>query len=507
MKNQQLPWVQQNCEVRLLPPPPKLSTREDPFLLLINVLGFTLCMALLPAGVSADTGQFLVFHTQVRKAIPKLSIGLQTYLPVVDLLNLLDLPYSESASAGFVQITMGKNRLRLAKDDSQVLVNDRKIALSAPVTVVKNQWVVPLDFVSKVLDSALDVKIAVAASGNAASVGESGFTRLNAKVVETNQVLRLQANRPISAEVRQQGSRVVLAFGNTPVDFAGSDGTQGAEWIRSLALEQSESTNRLVIELADNVRSTKISHLASQNAYTVEAFREEGAEANKNTSAELGRPVTEAWKWRHVTVDAGHGGPDRGIALKENVFEKDIALTIARKLRWALETRLGVPVVLSRADDQAQSLEARIAAANLARSNLFISIHAGSAAASPAAHSYAYIARWIAGESSAGEISNARSLFVPWWEAQRNSLAWSERLAECVQAEMNRALNSGQPLAFRRSPIKLLSALAMPAVLVEIGNARVPDFQAKVESEQFQNLVASTLAAAVEKFRPLHERP
>ena len=37
---------------------------------------------------------------------------------------------------------------------------------------------------------------------------------------------------------------------------------------------------------------------------------------------------------------------------------------------------------------------------------------------------------------------------------------------------MNRALNSGQPLAFRRGPIKLLSALAMPAVLVEIGNAQ-----------------------------------
>jgi N-acetylmuramoyl-L-alanine amidase len=47
----------------------------------------------------------------------------------------------------------------------------------------------------------------------------------------------------------------------------------------------------------------------------------------------------------------------------------------------------------------------------------------------------------------------------------------------------------------------------MPAVLVEIGNARVVDFQAKVESESFQNLVAATLAGAVEKFRPIHERP
>jgi hypothetical protein len=40
-----------------------------------------------------------------------------------------------------------------------------------------------------------------------------------------------------------------------------------------------------------------------------------------------------------------------------------------------------------------------------------------------------------------------------------------------------------------------------------LGNARVPDFQAKVESEAFQNLVAATVAAAVEKFRPLYERP
>jgi hypothetical protein len=28
-----------------------------------------------------------------------------------------------------------------------------------------------------------------------------------------------------------------------------------------------------------------------------------------------------------------------------------------------------------------------------------------------------------------------------------------------------------------------------------------------VDSDQFQNLVAATLATAVEKFRPLHERP
>jgi len=475
--------------------------------LLIKVLGFTLCLALWPEAILADSGQFLVFHKQDRRSIPKVSIGLQTYLPVIPLLEFLDLPYSESASAGFVQITSGRNRLRLAKDDSQVMANDRKITLSAPVMIVKNQWVVPLDFLSKALDRTLDEKIAIAASGNAAAVGESDFIKVNAKVADKGKVLRLQASRPVLAEVRQTGSRVVLAFGSTPVDFTASDGVQTTEWIRAVALEQSESANQLVIELANNVATAKISHWPSQNAYTVEAMLQESTEAKPGASPETGRPAIEAWKWRHITVDAGHGGPDRGVAIKEHTFEKDIALAIARKLRWALETRLGVTVVLSRAEDQALSLNDRIAAANLARSNLFISIHTGNFGDSMVADSIAYTAKWLGDENSAVETGTTRGLFVPWWQAQRNSLTWSERLAECVQAEINRALNGGQKLAFRRSPIKLLSALAMPAVLVEIGNARVPDFQAKVESESFQNLVAATVAAAVEKFRPLHERP
>jgi N-acetylmuramoyl-L-alanine amidase len=475
--------------------------------LLIKALGFIVCMALLPGAVPADSGQFVIFHKLARKSVPKTSVGAQTYLPIIELLQFLDLSYSESVSTGVVQITAGKNRIRLAKDDSQVTVNERKIALSAPVTIVKNQWLVPLDFLSKVLDRALDEKITIATSGGAAAVGEPEFTRVSAKVVEKNKVLRVQANRPVSVEVRQQGARVVFVFGNTPVDFASADAMQATDWIRSIALEQSESANQLVIALADNVRNARISHLASQNAYTVEAVLQEGTEGKSDATSEPARPAAEAWKWRHITVDAGHGGLDRGIAIKENIFEKDIALAIARKLRWALETRLGVPTVLSRGEDQALSLEQRVAAANLAKSNLFISIHVGNAVASPLAHSYAYIAAWIDKERPAAESKSARSLFIPWREAQRGSLSWSERLAECVQVEMNRALNGGQPLVFRRGPIRLLSALAMPAVLVEIGNARVTDFQAKLESDSFQNLVAATLAGAVEKFRPIHERP
>ena len=473
--------------------------------LLIKFVGITFCLTLLQAGILADSNQLLLFYRQSRKSVPKVSIGQQTYIPVIDLLNFLDLPYSESVSAGFVQITAGKQQLRLTKGDSQALLNGQKIGLGAPVTVLRNQWLVPLEFFDKALERTLGEKIGLSESGNAAVIGESGFTRLNAKVIDKNKVLRVQASRAVAAEVRQLGSRVVLAFANAPMDLGSAD-TAAAEWIRSITLEQSESANQLVIDLAENVRTAKISHLASQNAYTVEPILQDAGEATATSSGAV-LSVTEPWKWRHITVDAGHGGLDRGTAIREALFEKDVALAIARKLRWALESRLGVTVVLSRSEDQAQKLEDRIAAANLARSNLFISVHTGNATASPAAYSYAYTMRWIADEASPSEAKGTRSLFVPWEQAQRGSLVWSEKLAECVQAEMNRALNGGQPLIFRRGPIRLLSALAMPAVLVEIGNSHAPDFQAKANNDSFQNLVAATLAAAVEKFRPLHERP
>lgn len=507
MKNQQPTLFQQGGEVRLPPPPAKFSTRNDPFRLVTKTLGLILCIVTLPEILPAGAGEFLVFQRQGRKAIPRIMIGQQAYLPVTDLLHVLDLPYSESASAGFVQIVAGKNRLKLTKGQSQAMLNETSIPLSAPVVVFNNQWLAPPDFVSRALGRVLSEKIAVAPSGNAFAVGETGFARLNVRLAEPAGTLSVQASTSIAAEIRHEGSRVVFAFGNAPVDLVGQDTVQKPDWIRSVDLDQTEAANQLVIELADKTLTAKVTHLASQNIYLVEASRQAGTEPKAGAFGELPRPMAEAWKWRHITVDAGHGGQDRGVAIRESLFEKDVALAIARKLRWALENRLGVSVVLSRPEDQLLRLEDRVAAANLARSNLFISIHTGNGAASPAAYSYAYTAQPSNDEGSSREPKSARSLFVPWGEAQRSSLVWSQRLAECLQAEMNRALNGGESLAFRRSPLKVLSALAMPAVLVEIGNARVSDFQAKAESDQFQNLVAATLVAAVEKFRALHERP
>lgn len=76
-----------------------------------------------------------------------------------------------------------------------------------------------------------------------------------------------------------------------------------------------------------------------------------------------------------VMLDPGHGGIDPG-AEQGEVIEKDLMLTFARELREVLLRSGGFEVYLTRDADHFVSLEARVAAAQRAGADLFISLHA-----------------------------------------------------------------------------------------------------------------------------------
>jgi N-acetylmuramoyl-L-alanine amidase len=467
--------------------------------------------ALLPEP-SSRADEFLIFQKQGRRSLPKVIVDQTPYLPIIDFLNIVDLPYSESVSAGYVQISVGRDQIRLDKDKSQAFLNGTPITMSTPVVVAGKQWLVPPDFVERVLNRVLPEKIGVAASGDRFFLGGVAAHRVTVKPIASEQGTRiaLQFSSPIPAEIRQQGSRIIFSFGSLAIDPGKEGYAYQDERVRSIRFETTEASDQLVIELADGTLKPRVSHLASQNVYLVEVDRPESLSADSTPLGGMVVPriAADPRRWRHITIDAGHGGEDRGIALKENVFEKNVALDIARRVRWALQTRLGVEVVLSRSRDESLSLEDRVLAANRAQSNLFISIHIGNASQSQESRSYAYVAK-PAGDVAPANVdaTQLHSLFVPWEEVQLASLPWSQRLAEALQGEMNRTLNGGNSgLAYRTAPLRLLSSLAMPAVLLEIGNARQREFREKVTEAQFQNLVTATVVTGVEKFRSIHER-
>jgi len=74
-----------------------------------------------------------------------------------------------------------------------------------------------------------------------------------------------------------------------------------------------------------------------------------------------------------IVVDPGHGGVDPG-ATYGNLQEKDIALSVSRKLTDELESR-GIDVLLTRTADYALSLPDRCTLANVWQASVFVSIH------------------------------------------------------------------------------------------------------------------------------------
>ena len=109
----------------------------------------------------------------------------------------------------------------------------------------------------------------------------------------------------------------------------------------------------------------------TSSAEPTEPFDEDHPPKTPLTTA---RPIDP--KEIKIILDAGHGGIDSGCEF-DNVFEKDITLSVTLALKEKLEG-IGIDVVLTRADDQAVDLDDRCVIANASGADLLVSIHCNS---------------------------------------------------------------------------------------------------------------------------------
>lgn len=143
---------------------------------------------------------------------------------------------------------------------------------------------------------------------------------------------------------------------------------------------------------------------------------------------------------RSIVIDPGHGGRDPGALSPIGLCEKRVNLAVATELAWLLKQR-GADVAMTRTADRFVELDDRAAIANRVRPDLFVSIHADSAA-NPLARGFSvYVARCASWKSKAAAKKVVCAL---------ESTGLSNR-------------------GVRRANFRVLVATACPAVLVEMG--------------------------------------
>jgi len=184
---------------------------------------------------------------------------------------------------------------------------------------------------------------------------------------------------------------------------------------------------------------------------------------------------------RTVVIDPGHGGSDPG-AVKDGVYEKDINLDIALRLRELLDAS-GARTVMTRSDDSSVQLSERSRMANEAVPDAIISIHCN---------------------STTWDIfpSGTESYYF-------NTVPYSQELAALVHTCVLRELQL-MDRKVRRGDYHMVRETWAPAVLVEVAfmsngvdlqKLRDPEFRQKAAAGMFRGL---SMYLGSEMFRKWH---
>ena len=217
---------------------------------------------------------------------------------------------------------------------------------------------------------------------------------------------------------------------------------------------------------------------------------------------------------RTIVIDPGHGGKEVGAVGPGGLMEKDLTLTIARKLANALAAKTGARIVLTREDDSIVSLDQRTAIANQYKADLFLSVHLNAAIVKNAKGSETYflsleasdeLAKKAAETENASASNSASDLNLILWDlAHQAYVGESSRFAQAIQEEMNSATSVANR-GVKQAPFKVLVGATMPAALVEVGFISNPEEEAKLQTEEFQNLMVEALTRAVQRYKTDYE--
>jgi N-acetylmuramoyl-L-alanine amidase len=221
-----------------------------------------------------------------------------------------------------------------------------------------------------------------------------------------------------------------------------------------------------------------------------------------------------------IVIDPGHGGDDAGVRGPGGTLEKQITLDVARRLRMAIETRLGVRVIMTRDDDRAVSLDERAAMANNGKAGLFLSLHANGAPSPAVSGAEIFTMQLDREGEQVRRTVTAQEVMVPilgggsrpidvirWDLAQARHVDASAMLAATIDEELRKHVPmSARPL--RRAPMRVLASVNMPAALVEMGYLSNTSQEKAFQGAELPAAVAQALFDAVLRFRDtLEERP
>jgi N-acetylmuramoyl-L-alanine amidase len=220
---------------------------------------------------------------------------------------------------------------------------------------------------------------------------------------------------------------------------------------------------------------------------------------------------------RTIVIDPGHGGKDPGAIGPKGLKEKDIALSVGKKLGSILAKKHDMKVIYTRKSDRFVPLNKRTQLANSKKADLFISIHTNASKRRGARGIETYFLNWT-NENQAMKVA-ARENGIPLWKmkkqqgglqmilqdlARSTKKEESMKLAYNVQNTMVKSLQKNyrrvEDLGVKFALFYVLVGAEMPSILVEISFISNREEEKRLSSSRYRERIAEAIARGVNDY-------
>lgn len=458
---------------------------------------------------SLDEKRISIYSTRANYSLPVIERSGRDYVGLLELLEPLGSVNAKTQGHRWKgrynnvegEFTAGKNRGR---------IHGKETDLASTFLLENGRGLVPVASLTTVLSRFLQTPVTFHESARRVFIGNVGtqFAATLTKSIPPRLVLSFTS--PVNPTISTEPGRLRMVFTREPLLQTGTQTLTFADNTMPSATYQENNgaaeitvagSQPLMAVFSNDGRSITIAPAPQASMATPAAVSTPPASPTPAPALVSPPPSTSALPaftpsqvasiftppgMRHflAVVDASHGGDERGAALTDELPEKDVTLSIARRVGQELQSR-GISVLMLRDSDATLGLDQRAALANMAQASIYICIHASTEGRG--------VRLYTAAIPAAGDNHGP---FIAWDAAQNASLPLSQAALGSVAAELQKK-TTVRTLSTAMRPLNNVTA---PVFAVELAPPPGADVL-ELTSPAYQQLAATAIAAGVAGFR------